>query len=119
MHSCARCGKQAKSIEEIHKGCDCGCKVFVFNKSLEEAGSPVMSFEREPNGGKRGSSKADGKAPDSYFARAEFSSEDVENVKIVSQGVFCLNINGLWKNPLVVKDEDGVYYVKIPLRKKD
>jgi len=63
---------------------------------------------------KEGENPAQGKAPESYFARATFSTEDVENIKIVTEGVFCVDINALSKNPVVLKDEEGVYYVKIP-----
>ena len=61
----------------------------------------------------------DGKAPESNFARTTFSTEDVENIKIVSEGVFFVNVNGLSKNPVVLKDEEGVYYVRLPLSGAD
>ncbi|VVC01654.1 Zn-ribbon containing protein [uncultured archaeon] len=57
---------------------------------------------------------ADGKAPESYFARATFTSEDVENIKIVREGVFLVDLKALYSNPVVLKDEEGVYYVKLP-----
>ncbi len=47
-------------------------------------------------------------------ARTTFSAEDVENIKIVSEGVFVVDVNALSKNPVVLKDEEGVYYVRIP-----
>ncbi|MCX8198003.1 MAG: hypothetical protein N3F07_02295 [Candidatus Micrarchaeota archaeon] len=114
VHTCVRCGKQAKSIQEIHEGCPCGSKVFVFNK--EKAASQIGGQEEESQG-QPGSSyeiSFKGKPPESYFARAVFSSEDVENIKIVSEGIFCVDVNSLSKNPVVLKDEEGVYYVKLP-----
>lgn len=66
-------------------------------------------------------SKEDGKAPESNFARMAFTHEDVENIKVVTQGVFSIDLNALSKNPVVLKDEEGVYYVRIPFeyREKD
>lgn len=55
-----------------------------------------------------------GKAPESYFARTTFTSEDVENIKILREGVFLVDIKALSNNPVVLKDEEGVYYVKLP-----
>lgn len=125
MHNCARCGKEVSSIEEVHNGCECGSKIFVFKR---EEGQAVVEESRESPGsgkeapgvgeaGKAASSKesgASGKAPESYFARTTFTSEDVENVKIVSEGVFLLDVNAISKSPLVLKDEEGVYYVRLP-----
>ena len=103
MHKCVRCGKTAKSLEEINAGCSCGAKVFVFTRLAEDS-EPI-----EKNG-----HDVFPKHSDTYHARTTFSSEDVENVKVVSEGVFLLDVNMLSKNPLVLKDEEGVYYVKLP-----
>lgn len=156
MHTCARCGREATSIGEIHNGCPCGTKVFVFNKDAEPAASqapeqtgqagqpsaPEAPPESAPitdgagsNGGKgnvEGGQAAanpkasdgngnisDGRAPESSSARATFSSDDVENIKIVSEGVFFVDVNALSKNPVVLKDEEGVYYVRLPLSKQE
>ena len=60
----------------------------------------------------------DGKMPSSYYARMNFASEDVENIKVLTQGVFLLDVNAISKNPVVLKDEDEIYYVKLPLVQK-
>ncbi|MEM2137976.1 MAG: Zn-ribbon containing protein [Candidatus Anstonellaceae archaeon] len=64
----------------------------------------------EPNG--------NGKAPSSYFARMTFTTEDVENIKIVTEGVFAVDVNALSRNPVVLKDQEGVYYVRLPFEQK-
>jgi predicted nucleic acid-binding Zn-ribbon protein len=141
LHTCVRCGREATSLEEIHNGCPCGAKVFVFNKDAEkEISQPAQVPAAQPeakgtgsesqageivfpqqDGAKAGNGKndegngADGKAPESSFARTTFSTEDVENIKIVSEGVFFVDVNALSKNPVVLKDEEGVYYVRLPL----
>ncbi len=60
----------------------------------------------------------EGKVPSSYYARMSFASEDVENIKVLTQGVFLLDVNAISKNPVVLKDEDEIYYVKLPLVQK-
>jgi len=59
-----------------------------------------------------------GKVPESYFARTSFTNEDIENIKVLTQGVFLLDVNAISKNPVVLKDEDEIYYVKLPLVQK-
>jgi hypothetical protein len=60
----------------------------------------------------------EGKVPESYFARTSFTNEDIENIKVLTQGVFILDVNAISKNPVVLKDEDEIYYVKLPLVQK-
>jgi len=60
----------------------------------------------------------DGKVPESYFARTSFTNDDIENIKVLTQGVFILDVNAISKNPVVLKDEDEIYYVKLPLIQK-
>ena len=59
-----------------------------------------------------------GTAPESYHARVAFTGDDVENIKVLTQGVFLLDVNAISKNPVVLKDEDDIYYVKLPLEQK-
>jgi len=121
MHKCVRCGKQANSLKEIHEGCSCGSKAFVFHReapapSEEKKAEPSAPEAKPPQAASESGAPAEetGKAPESSSARTTFSSEDVENIKIVSEGVFAVDVNALSKNPVVLKDEEGVYYVKIP-----
>ena len=60
----------------------------------------------------------EGKVPESYFARTSFTDDDIENIKVLTQGVFILDVNAISKNPVVLKDEDEIYYVKLPLVQK-
>ncbi|MCX8196884.1 MAG: hypothetical protein N3G80_01025 [Candidatus Micrarchaeota archaeon] len=99
MHKCLRCGKRIDSLEQIKTGCECGSKIFVFNKEA------VAVRQKETEG--------DGRLPDSYFAVISFREDDVENIKIVEEGIFSIDLDGLSRNPVVLKDQDGVYYIKI------
>ncbi|MCX6769982.1 MAG: hypothetical protein NT051_04875 [Candidatus Micrarchaeota archaeon] len=103
MHKCVRCGRAAASLEEIDSGCPCGSKAFVFGR-----------YEPDLAGG---NGKAEG-SPQQYNAHISFASEDVENIKVLSEGVFVLNVKGLSRDPMVLKDEDGIYYVKIPFEQR-
>jgi len=60
----------------------------------------------------------EGKVPSSYYARSSFTNEDIENIKVLTQGIFLLDVNAISKNPVVLKDEDEIYYVKLPLVQK-
>lgn len=144
MHKCVRCGRAATSLMEINSGCPCGSKVFVFNReamSASIAGEEVgpkgsgaqppaqdgIPFNAKEAPGAKGDGAAesdgakngDGKAPESYFARMAFTDEDVENIKVVTEGVFSIDLNALSKNPVVLKDEEGVYYVRIPFEQSE
>jgi predicted nucleic acid-binding Zn-ribbon protein len=117
MHKCVRCGKIAASLEDIDAGCPCGSKVFVFGKE----DSPAQEYDAGSIGKvepKMEPVEPEGKVPSSYYARMSFATEDVENIKVLSQGVFVLDVNALSRDPMVLKDEDGIYYVKIPFEQR-
>jgi predicted nucleic acid-binding Zn-ribbon protein len=118
MHKCVRCNKTASSIGEINAGCSCGSKVFVFIRDANEQANDPLSSEPKAQVKFTEVPKSDGpengKAPSSYFARMSFTNEDVENIKIITEGVFMVDVNALSKNPVVLKDEEGVYYVRLP-----
>lgn len=140
MHKCVRCSRVAASLQEINDGCPCGSKVFVFNKDSagiagelqngadaagallaggrQEGEKTVVLGELKPGASPEAGApeSAGGKMPESYHARATFTSEDVENIKVLTEGVFVLSLQSLNKDPVVLKDEDGIYYVKIPMR---
>ncbi|MEM4348756.1 MAG: hypothetical protein QXN37_04280 [Candidatus Anstonellaceae archaeon] len=100
MHRCIRCGKSASSLDQINNGCECGSRIFIFNKDW------VLSKESREDA-------EDGKPPKSYYATIAFCNEDVENIKVIDDGVFSIDLSGLSENPVVVKDQEGVYYIKI------
>ena len=107
-------GEEVKATEngdgelQLGKGADAGGPVPQQESGKGEDGKDLTG------GGASGTGKADGKAPDSYFARMAFTAEDVENIKVVTQGVFSIDLNALSRDPVVLKDEEGVYYVRIP-----
>ena len=146
MHKCSKCGRAASSLEEIDAGCPCGSKVFVFDRQIAQAvsaaegnGGAAVAAGNGGNGNPAAGTGAastfavpetakgraqgmpdgqEGKVPESYFARTTFTDEDIENIKVLTQGVFLLDVNAISKNPVVLKDEDEIYYVKLPLVQK-
>jgi predicted nucleic acid-binding Zn-ribbon protein len=128
MHKCVRCSRIAASLAEIDAGCPCGSKVFVFGKDAAEmASQPIeaqpnspaaMPITVPPQPEEAKTAEPDGKAPSSSYARMSFTSEDVENIKVVREGVFLLDVNALSRDPMVLKDEEGIYYVKLPFEQR-
>jgi predicted nucleic acid-binding Zn-ribbon protein len=127
MHKCVRCSRIAASLAEIDAGCPCGSKVFVFGKDAAEMASSPLAAQPDaaaapppapPQPEETKVSEPEGKAPSSSYARMSFTSEDVENIKVVREGVFLLDVNALSRDPMVLKDEEGIYYVKIPFEQR-
>jgi len=122
MHKCARCGREIQKLDDVNTGCPCGSKIFVFDKVVALSSS-AKAIEMPPPADTQAQApvemnvekRAEGHAPESYFARTTFTTEDVENIKIVSKGVFLVDVNALSKSPVVLKDDEGVYFVKIPI----
>jgi len=101
-HKCVRCSRlyEAGALA-LKEGCECGSKVFLFLKQEgdEEKIGDVKWIEKELA---HIVNKAD--APITL---------EVENVNIADRGVFELDINSLAINPVVVKDVDGIYYIRL------
>lgn len=91
----------------LRKGCECGARVFIYYGSRREAQKPpgeTRWIEKELVG--------------LAGVRDAPVSIDIENVRVLEKGVFEINVANLMRNPLIVKGEDGVFYVKLPALKK-
>jgi len=128
MHKCSKCGRAASSLEEIDAGCPCGSKVFTFDRQVAQEAANGDGNGSSPHagqgadgaqadGGGKGAG-AEGRVPESYFARTTFTDGDIENIKVLTQGVFLLDVGAIAKNPVVLKDEDDIYYVKLPMEQR-
>jgi predicted nucleic acid-binding Zn-ribbon protein len=42
---------------------------------------------------------------------------DLENIRMLERGVFEIDLKSLSRDPVVVMDENGVYYVRLPIVK--
>lgn len=107
-HKCVRCDKVYESDSlAVRTGCECGAKVFIYYSEKKNAPkeSEKQWVEKELAGI---ASKSDSPV-----------SLDIENVRVLDKGVFEVNVGSLIQNPLIIKGDDGVYYVKLPGMKKE
>lgn len=101
-HKCVRCSNLFESgAIELKQGCGCGSKVFLFLQNKDD-----------------GAHLGDTKWIEKELANIVEKSDgpvtlDVENVRVLNKGVFELDIASLMKNPVVIRDDDGIYYIRL------
>ena len=102
MHLCVKCNRKIEDFSEFEKGCECGSRVFIFMKNGEDTSS-VKWIEQDFT---------------ELNTQAELEDKtivlDVENIRMVEKGVYHLDLESLLKNPVVIKDLRGIYYIKLP-----
>ncbi len=107
-HKCVRCNKiyDDQDVQSLSSGCGCGAKVFIFTNGTTDLESinDVRWIEEELAGIVR-------KSPGPVTL-------EVENVRVLQNGIFEIDIDSLLKNPVVVKDSEGIYYLRLPKPKK-
>ncbi len=105
-HKCVRCNKIYQDGDHaLSEGCGCGAKVFIFTNSGDlDSVEDIRWIEEELAGIVKKT-----QAPVSL---------EVENVRVLQNGIFEIDISSLAKNPVVVKDSEGVYYLRLPRPKK-
>ncbi|MEM3400101.1 MAG: Zn-ribbon containing protein [Candidatus Micrarchaeia archaeon] len=102
-HRCVKCNKiYGENSSELANGCSCGSRVFVFVKPGGEiAGDEDISWIARELAGTL-------EKPKGVVAL------EVENIRMLSKGIFEVDISSLMsKNPVVVKDGNGVYYIRL------
>ncbi len=102
MHTCIKCGKKYISLDSIKEKCACGSTVFLFNENPSQDVEQERLWLRDKI---------------KNFETENLVCFDVENIRIVQKGVYHIDIKSLLENPLVLKDEKGVYYIKLPSQK--
>lgn len=120
-HKCARCEKiyDSKS-RELLEGCSCGSRLFLFLR--DKPGRTQEQAVKELRTKKV-------KESDLQWLDKEFGDRlaggkgtirlDVENMIRVDEGKFTLDIASLMSgSPIVVRAEEGVYYIDIPYAMK-
>ncbi len=127
-HKCVRCGHvYVNNSPELLKGCGCGSRVFVFLrddqvtlKELEQSGIVPSDEQKE----KAAEEAIDAKelawleeelSPLAVEKPVTIDYDAAENLRVLEQGTYELNVSSLMKgDPLVVKSEKGVYYIRLP-----
>lgn len=140
MHRCMRCGKALEKIGEIERGCPCGSKVFLYTRKKEESGGenhlPEQAFGQQAV-----ESSADvltqrdmdvleaslpkqalesmGKIEKQISVQMEENRLknpvmlELENIQMLEKGVFNIDLKSLLNDPVVLKDTNGVYYIRL------
>jgi len=140
MHICLKCTRIAKTVDEIENGCPCGSKVFVYKrddlecKCLEPIKTPSPSTE-EPEHSKAPIFEEEhdeepgheynevwlskGAEVSKITTDEETNEPKIENVRQIKRGIFEVDLLGLKNGPLVIRDKEGVYYVRLPFEQNE
>ncbi len=115
-HVCVKCKKlHPDQSEAIFKGCNCGARIFYFLKSE----LPVAQVNL--------SKSIESPLPEITEELIELSrekpvvidSDDPANIRVLESGSYEINIPALFKgDPVIVRTDSEVYYVKLPAPKK-
>ncbi|MFH1780174.1 MAG: Zn-ribbon containing protein [Candidatus Micrarchaeota archaeon] len=124
-HKCVKCGKiYANTSKELLDGCACSSRIFLFlrddqvtlkeavennlimnNKAVAEEPVDVKKYEWL-EGELSGLTKE---------KPVSIDYDSVENLRILEKGSYEIDVSALMKGePLIVKNEFGVYYIKLP-----
>ena len=127
-HKCVRCASIYPSqSHELMSGCSCGSRVFLFIRDENEtAPSPQASTPADNSNVAIPKKTAEPDSKDYGWLEDElaFLSKDkpvsvdveaVENLRILEKGAYEIDLPSLMKGePLVIKSDRHVYYVKLP-----
>ncbi|MFA5246400.1 MAG: Zn-ribbon containing protein [Candidatus Micrarchaeia archaeon] len=138
-HKCVSCSKiYPNSSPELLKGCSCGSRIFLFLKNeditikqaMDSGLSAVMSSgkvlelsARQPVSVELVDPEEDGEADAdeirNYIGTQQpaFGKKEqpAENITVIDKGEYELDIDSIMRgDPLVVRSQNGIYYLKIP-----
>ena len=131
MHICLKCARVATTVGEIENGCPCGSKVFVYKRDDVECKKlePIKSAQLEEINDKLKNTKSNDDEPGHDYSEVWLSKgahvaklvpdkdskePKIENIRQIRRGVFEVDLMGLKNGPVVVRDQEGVYYVRLP-----
>ena len=112
MHICIKCKKEYKDLKEIENGCICGSKIFIYKPDEENIKKATASYYKtdyeEPNG----------KQKQKQELQIQLKEDSLEHIKQISTGIFEINLLNLKDDPLVIKDQNDIYYIRLPFFNK-
>ncbi len=116
-HKCARCSSiYEDGSPQLRDGCVCGSKVFLYLRA-DYAGTKEQTIEvlKERELSKKDLEWLDEEFTDKLKREGRTTiSLDLENVLRVDEGKFRLDLQSLMRGePVVIKAEEGVYYIDI------
>jgi len=120
-HACVRCKEvYPERSDAILKGCTCGSRIFYFIKSE----LPAMEVAQMAKTISEGQQKATDAIVEEISQMATektiiienaLDTDAVENIRVLEQGAYSLNVAALMKgDPVIVKSDADVYYVRLP-----
>lgn len=109
-HRCMNCGKMYDDgSDELIDGCNCGSSLFMYEK---EAGEKEMSEEEREEVTEEIEEMAREGVEERENIKFEF---DLDSISIEEEGVYQINLSRLLKEiPLVIRREEGNYYIQLP-----
>ena len=119
-HKCARCEKiYDNNARELLDGCSCGSRLFLFLRDRPGRSEQAALKElREKKIAESDLQWLDKEFGDKLAGKGTIRL-DIENMIRLEEGKFTLDIASLMSgNPIVVRAEEGVYYIDIPYSMK-
>jgi predicted nucleic acid-binding Zn-ribbon protein len=104
------CGKMYDDgSDELIDGCECGSSLFMYEK---EAGAQEISEEER----EEVTDEIEEMAREGVEERENIKFEfDLDSISIEEEGVYSINVSRLLKEiPLVIRREEGNYYIQLP-----
>ena len=125
-HSCVKCNQiLPDQSETILNGCSCGSRIFYFVKTDAPFAPIKFKTEEKTNAGEV-TQEQDSKiqVPEQLIELSKnkvivIDQDGPENIKVLEPGSYELNVAALLKGePVILKTDADVYYVKLPAPKK-
>lgn len=119
-HKCARCERIYDSnAKELLAGCPCGSRLFLFLRDKPGIAKEEAVKELKTKKLKESDLQWIDKQFGDRMAKKGTIRLDVENMTRVEEGKFTLDIASLMSGkPIVVRADEGVYYIDIPYAMK-
>ena len=113
MHICIKCKKEYVDLKEVENGCGCGSKIFIYKSDEENIQKFVGDYSKEkkiyePNGNQE----------QRHELQIKIEENPLEHIRQISSGIFEINLLNFENGPLVLKDQNEIYYIRLPFYSK-
>lgn len=106
-HRCMNCGETYEDgSDELIDGCECGSSLFMYEQDIEISEEEREEVETEIH------KMAAAGIEEKEDIKFEF---DLDSISVKEEGVYQINVSRLLKEiPLVIKKDEGKYYIQLP-----
>lgn len=113
-HACVKCkALYPDQSEAILKGCQCGSRIFYFMRPE----APIVQLTV-----KQGTEEPELSQEIIELSREKpvvIDADGPENIRVIEPGAYELDVSALFKgNPVIIRTDSDVYYVKLPAPSK-